>query len=381
VTGPASRPDGALIKCVVWDLDQTLLSGVYLESPQQPPAADPVLAGVLRELADRGILHAIASKNPPAAAAHAARATGREFAASECGWGHKSEAVIRIAEDLGIGFDALAFVDDDPYERAEVSSALPQVLVLSPEDAADAPGWPEFSPPVVTDEARRRGQLYLDRRRRQEAERAFAGSREEFLRWAGTQVTIVAAAGTDLPRLAELAVRTRQFNSAPGQPPAGQAPGQPAVPGEDWFRTCLAAPDQDVVAVWLRDSFSDDGLVGGCVVDRGAAGTWTVRLLMVSCRAMGRGVIDALLTWLVRSATRSGAARLDIPCLLTERNVPLRLALASARFRAAEGASAGAGRDRRPMLFSRPLGGPLPSLPAWVTTSGGAGAPPRPEAE
>ena len=44
----------------------------------------------------------------------------------------------------------LAFVDDDPYERAEVSAVLPQVLVLSPEAGADAAGWPEFRPAVGT---------------------------------------------------------------------------------------------------------------------------------------------------------------------------------------------------------------------------------------
>ena len=147
----------SLVKCVVWDIDNTLLTGVYLESGDQPPGADPVLAGVLAELGGRGILHALASKNPPEAAAHTARVTGWDFAAARCGWGAKSEALTQIAAGLGLGVDTLAFVDDDPYERAEVSSALPQVMVLSPEEAAEAAGWPEFSPPVLTAEARRRG--------------------------------------------------------------------------------------------------------------------------------------------------------------------------------------------------------------------------------
>ncbi len=369
----------AQIKCVVWDLDQTLLSGVYLESAGRPPAPDPVLAGALAELAGRGILHAIASRNPPEAAAHAARVTGGRFAAAECGWGRKSEAVARIAAGLGIGLDTVAFVDDDPYERAEVSSALPEVLVLSPEDAADAPGWPQFRPPVVTAEARRRGELYQDRRRRQEAERAFGGSREEFLRAAGTRVTIAPAAAGDAPRLLELAVRTRQFNS-------GAAAG-PVTEG--WFAGLIAAPDQDVVVVRLRDSFGDDGLVGGCVVDRRDPAAWTVPLLLMSSRAMGRGVIDVLLGWLARAAARQGAGRLDLPCVLTERNVPLRLALSAAGFRAAADGTApdgtipdgtipggtgpdgpGRGDDGRrqaPVTFSRPLTGPLPGLPDWVS--------------
>ena len=62
-----------LVKCVVWDIDNTLLDGVYLESGDTPPAANPAMAGALTDLASRGILHAIASKNPPQAAVHAAR--------------------------------------------------------------------------------------------------------------------------------------------------------------------------------------------------------------------------------------------------------------------------------------------------------------------
>ncbi len=82
-----------MIKCVIWDLDNTLLDGVYLESAGQPPAANAEQRRVLTELAGRGILHAIASKNPPEACLHAEAATGHSFAATQCGWGAKSAAI------------------------------------------------------------------------------------------------------------------------------------------------------------------------------------------------------------------------------------------------------------------------------------------------
>ena len=90
-----------------------------------------------------------------------------------------------------------------------------------------------------------------------------------------------------------------------------------------------------MVAVRLRDRFGDDGLVGTCVTEDGPDG-WTVTLLAMSCRAMGRGVIDALLAWLIKAAARAGVRELAIPAILTPRNVPLRLALAAAGFRASE---------------------------------------------
>ena len=350
-----------LVKCVVWDIDNTLLDGVYLESAAGPPAANEAMAATLADLGSRGILHAIASKNPEQAAEHAAAATGARFAAVECGWGAKSDALARIAADLSIGTDALAFVDDDPYERAEVAAALPEVLVLAPEEMADAAGWPEFGAAAVTDEARRRGEMYAARRRRQAAERAFGGSREEFLASAGTEVTIAAAGQGDVPRLHELSARTRQFNSA------GQAAG------EAEFASWIAAPHTEVVTVRLRDAFGDDGIVGTCVTSHGSDGTWTVRLLAMSCRAMGRGVIGGLLAWLTRSAARARAREVAVPCVLNERNVPLRVALTGAGFRA--GTGPGPAAPVTGAVFRRGTGTALPELPPWLRAPGGAEEP------
>src|SRR5262245_53754781 len=341
-----------MVKCVIWDLDNTLLSGVYLESAARPPAPDPAMLAVLEQLRARGIIHAIATRNPPEAAQYAAAVTGQDFAAAESGWGRKSDAVRSIITDLGLGPDAVAFVDDDLYERAEVSLAVPEALVLSPEDMAEAVGWPEFSPATVTAEARRRGELYAQRRRRQEEARAFAGSRDEFLRYCGTRVAIAPAAAADAPRLHELSVRTHQFNTT----------GEAVAEAE--LRALIASPAHQVTTVRLSDRFGDDGLVGGSIIEVGggvwggrppeastvefgggvwggrpaeastvefgggvwggrpadastaergdpgnrpSGGAWTVTLLMMSCRAMGRGVIEALLAWLARSAARDGA--------------------------------------------------------------------------
>jgi methoxymalonate biosynthesis protein len=343
-----------VIKCVIWDIDNTLLDGVYLESADDMPAADPELLAVLRELAGRGILHALASRNPPAAAAYVAQVTGADFAATECGWGSKAEAIGRITADLGLAPDAIAFVDDDMLERAEVAAALPDLLVLTPEEAAEAPGWPEFSPAVITPEARRRGELYAARRRRQAEAQAFGGSRDEFLRHVGTRVTIRPASQADLPRLHELSVRTHQLNSAAAPVPEAE------------LARLLDSPAHVVAVVTLADDFGDDGIVGTAILARNVVGPTSVPLVMVSCRALGRGVLDALLAWACRWAAGAGATELRVPCLVTERNVPMRLALAAAGLRAESGKDP----DGR-AIFTRALSGQgageLPELAAYVT--------------
>jgi FkbH-like protein len=355
----AAPADAGRIKCVVWDLDNTLLTGVWLESGE-PPAADPVLLGAVRELAGRGVLASIASRNPAQAAAALSPAAGwPEFVAPQYGWGRKSEAVRRVAEQLSIGLDALAFVDDDPYERAEVGRALPPVLVLSPEDVPDALGWPQLHPPVVTAEARARARSYSQARERDAARQA-GQSTADFLRWCRTELAIAPATGADLPRLLELSARTHQFNSL-----------RRPVPDAE-LRAWLASAGHQVTVLRLADRFGADGLVGAAVVATGSTmdttasvpdgPEWTVELLMMSCRAMGRGVIEALLAWLARSAAGRGAAAVAVPARLDERNVPLRLALVAAGFRAETGPDP-SGRT----WFRRPLTGPLPDLPAWAT--------------
>jgi methoxymalonate biosynthesis protein len=345
-----------VIKAVVWDIDNTLLSGVYLESPGQPPAADPVLAGVLTELAGRGILQALASRNPPEAADYVRSLTGVHFAAAECGWGSKAAAIGRIAAELDLATDAIAFVDDDMLERAEVAAALPDILVLTPEDAAEAATWPQFSPAVVTAEARRRGELYAERRRRQAAAKAFGGSRDDFLRHVGTRITIGRARPADLPRLHELSVRTHQLNSA----------GEPVTEAE--LAGFLESAAHQVATLRLADDVGDDGLVGAAIMAGNGAGepvpfAQTVPLVMMSCRALGRGALDALLAWMCQAAAQAGATELAVPCLVTDRNVPMRLALAAAGLRAEPDAVAPDGRA----IFTRSLTGQLPVVPEWVT--------------
>jgi methoxymalonate biosynthesis protein len=352
-----------MIKCVVWDIDNTLLAGTWLESGEQPVPPSPELLAVARELDARGIVHALASRNPPEAAAYVAAVTGLPFAAAQCGWGAKSQAIAAILDDLGLSQDAVAFVDDELMERAEVAAGLPGVLVLDPEEAAAAPGWPEFSPPVLTDEGRRRGEMYAQRRHRQEALRAFGGSRDDFLRQAGTRVLIGPAGLADLPRLQELSARTRQFNTSG------------AAASEADLAALLDSPAGRLLTARLRDDFGDDGLVGAAAAAAGpaaapepggGAAAWRVSLLMMSCRALGRGVLEALLAAVCREAAGAGAAELLIPCLVTDRNVPLRLALAAAGFRAA-----GPAEDGQPAVFARRLDGELPALPDWATAEPG----------
>lgn len=325
-----------MIKLVVWDLDGTVWPEIALETA---PTPDPAVVSTLDTLAARGILLSVASRNPASVGdllESSPELAGR-FLSPRFGWGRKVDALRTLADELEVGLDTVAFVDDDPFERADVERSLPEVTVLAPEEVPDALTWPEFSPGPVTEAARGRLESYRRRASRRAARASFAGSDEDFLRWLSLRAVIRPAAEADTDRLAELAGRTTQYNStgAPYAPPG--------------------------LVLELADRFGDDGLVGVASLPPAGFGPGgpTVPLVAVSCRAGGRGGLPLLLTGVARAALAAGADRLVVPCRLTERNVPVRLALKEAGF-------SGVSRDRSLGTFERPLDGPI-EYPAWVT--------------
>src|SRR6516225_7923056 len=147
---------GRLVKCVVWDLDGTLWDGNLLEG--SAGSLMPGMIDAIRTLDERGILNSIASKNEWEPALDRLRAFGIDeyFLYPRVGWGPKSKAICEIARDLRMATAAVAFIDDQEFERHEVQHAFPDMLCLDPLQIDDALSRAEFNPIKVTEESRRR---------------------------------------------------------------------------------------------------------------------------------------------------------------------------------------------------------------------------------
>jgi methoxymalonate biosynthesis protein len=293
------------VKVVVWDLDETLWDGTWLELPAVPEPRREAI-DLARELSARGVLNCVATRNPPSQATEleAEPWFAESFVDAEVGWGPKADSIRALADRLDLGIDTFVYVDQDPFERAQIENALPEVRAL---DLDELRAELDASAPAATPEARRRTALYRQRRERAHAEAEFTGTCEEFLRSCELRVSIAEAAAEDADRLAELMQRTRQYNSSGAEWPLDEVRARIGDPG--WL----------VATVRLSDRFGDYGLVGAAFVDRGEG---VVHSLTISCRAAGRGVLDALIGWL---AQQVGSLR--IPVRPNERNVPLRLGL------------------------------------------------------
>lgn len=281
-----------IVKCLVWDLDNTLWRGTLAEGDDV--VVPDAIRSVIAELDSRGVLQSVASKNDHDVAWARLEAAGlaEYFVLPHIGWGPKSASVRAIAERLNFAEQAIAFVDDQPAERAEVAHHLPRVRCYPAEQAAELAALPEFSP-VVTEDAARRRQMYQAGFRR-DAERAeFAGPDEDFLRTLDLRMSIVRATERELARAAELTLRTSQMNAT-------------GVPYDDvTLRGLIGDPEHEVLVVSMSDRFGSHGAVGLVLLHRGAA-LWHLKLLATSCRVVSFGAGSTLLGWIADGAARAG---------------------------------------------------------------------------
>ncbi|AKT41193.1 HAD-IIIC family phosphatase [Chondromyces crocatus] len=294
------------IKCVVWDLDNTLWNGILLEGDRLELREDAV--EIIKVLDERGILHSIASRNDPERALEQLKAFGLQdyFLHPQIGWNAKSSSVKRIAAEINIGLDALAFIDDQPFEREEVNFSLPDVLCLDVADLARVPAMPEFNPRFVTSDARLRREMYQRDVDRKVAREQFVGTEEDFLASLGMVFTLGPAKKDDLMRVEELTLRTNQLNST------GYTFSYEEL---DRLR---CSPDHKLLIAGLTDRFGSYGKIGLAVLEC-AEGVWAIKLLLMSCRVISRGVGTIMLNHIMRLAQGAGV-RLVAEFIATERN-------------------------------------------------------------
>jgi methoxymalonate biosynthesis protein len=278
-----------LVKCLVWDLDNTLWSGTLLEDGEMPLIEG--VRDVVLELDRRGILQSVSSKNDPDLALARLEALGltEYFVLPQIGWGRKSDAVRVISERLNFAHRAMAFIDDQPVERAEVTHHLPHVRCYRAEQARELVDLAEFSPAVRTVDSGRRRQMYQADFRRVQERSEFTGPDDDFLRTLDLVMTIHRATGEQLSRVEELTLRTSQMNATG------------VHYGDATLRGLIADPGHEVLVVTMTDRFGPHGAVGVVLLEQHSR-VWHLKLLATSCRVVSLGAGASILNWLTDQA-------------------------------------------------------------------------------
>ena len=316
----AAEQPAAKIKCVVWDLDNTLWNGTLIETDD--PAAltlNPGIREVVEALDQRGIIQSVASKNDfePAMAVLEHLGVAEYFLYPQISWGPKSGSVEQIAKSLNIGIDTLALIDDTAFERQQVRSVWPQVRTYDVTELDSLLARPEFDVPM-TAESRSRRAMYRAEEQRNTLMKADHTDIVDFLRKCNLKLHIFTPTTKEEKlRCYELIVRTNQLNMS----------GKKYTPEE--FEEVLARPGHQTFAFSCADDFGEYGIVGfGQYRVEGEVLAFTE--FAMSCRVAGKFVESALFARLLESENcKSGAFAVR----KTKKNILLRNTLEQIGFR------------------------------------------------
>ena len=315
----AKVPD---IKCMVWDLDNTLWEGILVEDSNVRPR--PSVLELIRKLDQKGILMSVVSKNDAEKAKEKLKEFGIAdyFLYPQINWLPKSQNIQQIAKSLNIGLDTFAFIDDNPFELAEVGESLPVVTCISVDHLNSILSDPRFAGSDSPD-ARNRRQYYQDAMRREETQLTHGDDYMGFLAHSNIRITIKRYEDEDFERVAELVQRTNQLNFS----------------GKKYNREEIADlvrnPEIDKYLLACSDKFGSYGTVGFSIV-RQTSTEIEVKDFMLSCRVQGKFIEKAFFGYLVSRHSHNSASRFRVNYMQTSRNTPAKQVLDKLKFVKAE---------------------------------------------
>jgi FkbH-like protein len=250
-------------KVVVLDCDDTLWKGVCGEDGPQGIELDPARRKLQEFMVAQhaaGRLLCMASKNNLADVLDTFRMNPKmplgldHFTAWRINWEPKAAGMAELAEDLELPLSSFILVDDNPKEVSELAASHPEVLGLAlPADPAEIPAFLHhvwaFDHLRLTEVDQARTELYAQQFERARA-RKLAASLEEFLASLQLEVQIAPPLPADLPRVAQLTVRTNQMNFTTIRR------------SESEIQALLGSGESECLVVRVRDRFGDYGLTG-----------------------------------------------------------------------------------------------------------------------
>ena len=314
-------------KCIVLDLDNTLWGGIVGED-----GFDGIKLGdgpvgrayvefqrLLLALNQRGIILAINSKNNFEDAIEIIRKHPNmilkedNFASFRINWNDKVVNIKEIAEELNIGLDSIVFFDDDPINRDYMKTALPQVLTVELSDSSSysqtLKSINDFQVLKITNEDVKRSKMYLDQRKRTEFQK-HVGNLQDFLKQLNISVKIKKADEYTIPRISQLTLKTNQFNLTTRRYQ------------EEDIRKFVSDENKLVECAQIQDKFGDNGITGVYIINKENQEEWLIDTFLLSCRVMGRGIEEALLSQIIERAKMKGIKKIKARYIKTEKNKP-----------------------------------------------------------
>ncbi len=292
-------------KAIVLDLDNTLWGGVVgddgvngIEIGQETPMSQVYseFQGYIAGLKKQGIILTISSKNDeqnalaglahPESILHA-----DDFAIIKANWENKDKSILEIANELNILPESMVFADDNPAERELVKSvfSLPCPEFENPCDyikLIERGGY--FESVGISEDDLKRNKMYAENRKRNEILNSCANY-EDYLKSLEMQAEIKPFCDVYISRIAQLTNKSNQFNLTTKRYTLSE------------IEKISNSPNFITLYGKLSDKFGDNGVVS-VVIGEIDGDNLDIRLWLMSCRVLKRGMEYAMLDQLVKTA-------------------------------------------------------------------------------
>lgn len=229
-------------------------------------------------------------------------------------WNLKSENLRVLANELNLGIDSFIFIDDSPIECGEVRAQCPEVLVIQFPEKEDVNVERYFNHfwcfdiTKTTSEDISRSEFYVKDRERKDLQKTSVNY-GEFLKSLDLKIKIGQMQLSQLARVAQLTQRTNQFNTTK------------IIRSEKDIQNKCSKSNAFCHTVQLKDRFGDYGLVG-VMISEHKGKRLEIDSLLLSCRALGRGVEHKMLAYAGQFAQAQGLDFVELIYRPTERNQP-----------------------------------------------------------
>ncbi len=314
-------------KCIVLDLDNTLWGGIVGEDGFDGIELGHTSNGKafvdfqkeLLALWNQGIILAINSKNNFEDAMKVINdhpnmiLREKNFASIQINWDDKAENLKQIANEINIGLNSIVFFDDDKLNQERMKQEFPEVLTIElPNDPSQfsliLKELNDFSVLQRTDEDIKRGQMYSEQRERKELEKSVSNI-DDFLQKLDIKVKIKKSSDFLIPRISQLTLKTNQFNLTTKRYQ------------EEDIRNLSNNKECVVGCAQVSDKFGDNGITGVYIIDKKES-IWFIDTFLLSCRVMGRGVENAILSQILIDAKNNGVKEIHAEFIPTQKNKP-----------------------------------------------------------
>ena len=297
-------------KALVLDLDNTLWGGIVGDDGVDGLAIGPEVPegqvyaefqSYCKALKSIGVILAVDSKNDEAnALAGLNHPDGvlrpDDFVAIKANWDPKDQNLRALASELNLGADSFVFADDNPAERAIVAAQVPGVETPVMDGAEnyiktlDHGGY--FEVTTLSQEDLQKTELYHQNAQRAAAQAAF-GDYGEYLDSLRMQAELYGFEPLYIQRIAQLTNKSNQFNLTTLRCT------------EDDIRAMAGDKDYLCLCGKLTDAFGDNGIVT-VVAGQTEGQALHLRLWLMSCRVLKRGMEDAMMNTVVAEAAARG---------------------------------------------------------------------------